>query len=396
MVISREKKLNHWFYSAYSILAISGLIIILWSSHNIFNQWLVLIHSLVAILFTVMFLFITIIHFNRTLGQRKPGLILSGILFTLVTGYMIYSGFIISWWGQSESTSAYPNLHALTAIGSLVLLMIHIIGHIFHNKRQSANGLPSRGNKSDDRMFSSMPSRIRRTILLSSVTSLIISVFLTLVYTKVYQHSTQHSSSLILSGSQNCADCHYQIALEWRGSMHRHAASSPVYLANLSASPGTENNTGENLSCETCHSPILQSDNSSNRHLSQSDLNTTAAYLEGVSCLSCHTARLQDSNNPAHHVFTPYQHYLFANNDHPVARGIHNYLLRIIPEQHIQDMGGDILQDSAICAPCHESGGVDNASNQKEFKVQNEYSSFLDSPFAKGSKGRDNHVENNQ
>ncbi len=396
MIISLEKRLNHWFYSAYSILATSGLIIISWSSHNIFNQWLALIHSLVAILFTVMFLLIIIIHFNRTLGQRKPGLILSGILFTLVAGYMIYSGFILSWWGKTESTSAYPNFHAITAIGSLMLLMIHIIGHIFHNKRQSAISLPSRANRANDRIFSSMPSRIRRNIVLSCVTSLVISVFLTLVYTKIYQQSTQHSSSLTLSGSQNCADCHYQIALEWRGSMHRHAASSPVYLANLAASPGTEDTTGENLSCETCHSPILQSVSSSNRHLSQSDLNTTPAYLEGVSCLTCHTARLPDSNNPTHHVFTPYQHYLFANSDHLVTRAIHNYLLRIMPEQHKKDMGQDTLQNSAICAPCHESHVEDKTNNQKELKVQNEYSSFLDSPFAKGNNGRDNHLENNR
>ncbi len=395
MIISREKRLNHWFYGTYSILAISGLITLSWASHNTFNQWLALIHSMVAVLFTVMFFLITIIHFKRALGQRKPGLILSGILFTTVTGYLVYSGFIISWWGQTESDPAYLNLHAITAIGSLVLLMVHIIGHIHHNKGQRDIGLSSRMNKSEDGMFPSIPSQIRTTIVLSCIATLVIPALLTLVYTQTYQQSVQNSSSLTLSGSQTCADCHYQIALEWRGSAHRHAASNPVYLTNLTA-PSTDDNTDESRDCEGCHSPVLQPDNSSARQLTHTDQETTAAYLEGVSCLSCHTARLPDSNNPTHHLFTPYQPYLFANSDHLVAKAIHNYLLRIMPEQHMQDMGQDTLQDYAICAPCHESRSDDIANNQEGLKIQNEYSSWLDSPFAKNRDGRGKHLENNR
>ena len=392
MIISREQKLNHWFYSTYFLLTISGLIILFWASHNIFYQWLALTHSVVAVPFVVIFFLITIIHFERTLGKRKPGLVLSGILFTVMSGYLIYSGLIISWFGQTEPSSAHLNSHAIAALGSLALLIVHIIGHIYHYKRQYDAGSPSRMNESEDRMFPSMPSRIRTAIVLSCLATLVVPGLLTLFYMQTYRQPAQHGSGIILSGSQTCADCHYQIALEWRGSSHRHAASNPVYVANLTA-PRTEDNLSKDRGCDACHSPISQYENPAN---SRMDLESSPAYVEGVSCLSCHTARLLDGDTPTHHLFTPYQPYLYTNSDHRIARAIHNYLLRIMPEQHMQDMGRDTLQNEAICAPCHESR-IDDRTNSKEaLTASNVYSSWLDSPSAKNRDERSSHLENNQ
>ena len=50
-LVSVEKRHNYWLYASYLSLILSSLITWLWPVHNVFNQWLTMIHSVTGILF---------------------------------------------------------------------------------------------------------------------------------------------------------------------------------------------------------------------------------------------------------------------------------------------------------------------------------------------------------
>ena len=106
--MSQEHRQNQLIYACFLSLLLSGFIPWLWGVHNIFNQWLILIHSLVGLVFIITLIFFITTHFRRTLGQRRPGLIVSGLLLTALLGYLSFTGLQVTWFGSLESE---PNTH---------------------------------------------------------------------------------------------------------------------------------------------------------------------------------------------------------------------------------------------------------------------------------------------
>ncbi|MEO8900466.1 MAG: multiheme c-type cytochrome [Polyangiaceae bacterium] len=123
--------------------------------------------------------------------------------------------------------------------------------------------------------------------------------------------------------ADNCANCHARTVNEWRHSMHAHAMTSPIMIAQnnqvlakvLAQAPYPD----PKRICVNCHGPIgaALTEGSTLPLSSSSQLSETALLNEGVSCSVCHQwdgkpetasgglSRFQDGLRPGHAYFGP-------------------------------------------------------------------------------------------
>ena len=152
--------------------------------------------------------------------------------------------------------------------------------------------------------------------------------------------------------SAQCADCHARTASEWRRSMHAHAMTSPVMVAQnnqviakvLSQAPYPD----PKRICINCHGPIgaALTSGSTLPLTSDSSFAETPLLNEGISCAVCHQwngkpetasaglTRFQDGLTPGHL-------YFGALND-AVGNGFHH-----------SEATDTFKQPEQLCRNCH-------------------------------------------
>ncbi|MCU7837339.1 MAG: cytochrome c family protein [gamma proteobacterium symbiont of Taylorina sp.] len=101
--------------------------------------------------------------------------------------------------------------------------------------------------------------------------------------------------------SKVCEDCHQEIYMQWRGSMHAQSAAlkDPIHAAfykQVIGDPTKENirsTKGKYPVCLQCHAPSAAKDK-------KTKLDSKSAYKQGVNCVSCHSLKKYkgiDGNN---------------------------------------------------------------------------------------------------
>jgi len=133
--------------------------------------------------------------------------------------------------------------------------------------------------------------------------------------------------------TDKCSSCHARAVKEWQSSMHAHAMTSPIMIAqnNLvlrNVLAGAQYPDPKRI-CVNCHGPIgaALTSGTSLPFSADSALSESALLNEGISCAVCHQwngtpetasaglTRFQDGLQPAHKYFGPF-------ND-PVGNGFH-------------------------------------------------------------------------
>jgi|GEM_PF-494107 len=430
-LICREQRKNYWLYGSYLNLILSGFITWLWPVHNIFNQWLTLIHSVTGLLFVFVLASFTITHFRRTLGLRKAGSMLSGLLLIGLFGYLCYTGLRIIWLGRLESDGDILNHHIIVACVSILTLIAHALTHIHYlpkRRRESKDQDPAENHKENQReknqketasipskisanYFPSLPGRLKTLPILSALYAFGVSLSLTVLYVVFYENPSvgkpvsgyqyygdnQHpfrpsqtetdSGTFVhqsfIAGSKNCADCHREIADQWYSSMHKQAASDPAYVTNISLLANSKGMVATRY-CEGCHAPVALLTGQLSAGGAHGGIAGTTAFNEGISCLSCHNiSKAVHLKGVASYQYAPHRPYLFYNSQNPILKMIHHYLVRVKPQQHKQDMGRDVLSSSELCATCHVQFMDKDMNNWGWVKMQDEYTAWLESPFSK-------------
>jgi hypothetical protein len=123
--------------------------------------------------------------------------------------------------------------------------------------------------------------------------------------------------------AETCANCHAATVTEWRRSMHAHALTSPVMVAQsnqvLAQILAQASYPDPKRVCVNCHGPIgaALTSGTSLPLSADSALSETALLNEGVSCAVCHQwdgkpetasgglSRFQDGLKPGHSYFGP-------------------------------------------------------------------------------------------
>jgi hypothetical protein len=381
-----------------AVLAASGYASLFWPGLSVAEQWAYLAHTVVGAVAAVLLIPYLLVHFQRTMGLRRPAAFLSGIAAALVFVGLAGSGAHIALEGQSEARRWVFDAHIWLATTLLVVLAAHILLH--------ALLLPARRKKNDPARFPSLSGGLGKTAAGSMAACLCLVLAAAGLYRfweSPYKDSpaiepytyaygphpfrpsqTETSTGGFfdprrIGGSENCASCHEEIARQWQASIHSQAASDKAYQTNINLLSERKGMAAARY-CEGCHAPAALL---SGQLSKGGKLDTPGHLQEGVSCMACHgISHVEHVKGVASYRFTPPEPYLFEGARHPVPAFLHNLLVRLKPEQHKADLARKVLSTPEMCATCHAQF-MDKAFNAWGWvKMQDDYTAWLNGPYS--------------
>lgn len=394
----KESSLLTLLLSLIVVCLLSGGYALL-ASHSTLAQVNVLLHVVAGVALTAAFVFYLAAHFKRALGIRKPAVVVTGFIATVIIAIYLYTGWILAISGHTESGRQIGLWHAYGALALVAFILLHFLLHKFLKYRTR------RDNKS---IKTYDASTLRHTGIAIGAYIFLVTAF-TLGYnffdaplsvdplTKTYDYSygpkpfwpsqTETSTGTFIhekeiAGSEQCAACHQGIAKQWYSSIHRQAASDPTYVRNVTLL-NSKKGIAATRYCEGCHAPIALLTGQLTPGGKHAGIAGTTAHIEGVGCLGCHgisdTVHL---NGVASYVYTPPEPYLFGYSENSVLRGINQYITKISAEQHRVDMSAPVLSDPRHCATCHAQFMDKDMNGWGWVKMQDDYSAWLNSPYS--------------
>lgn len=391
------------------ILALSGYVAWVWPYFSVFVQWCWLLHTVLGLCAAALLFPYLVLHYRRTIGLRRTRVAFSGILLALISLTLMSTGIHVALFGQSEADRWVFHSHIWLANVFLILLISHAAFHVV--------SLPERRKNSGSGNFPSLTDGKKKIFFGSLIISVVAIATATGIYTlrdnpyhdapaiEPYQYNygehpfrpsqTESSTGGFLDArrlgeSERCASCHLQIAEQWQASMHSQAASDKTYQTNINLLAERKGMEATRY-CEGCHAPAALL---SGQLTTGGRLDTPGHMHEGVSCMACHgIERIEHLQGVASYRFAPPQPYLFDGATQPVPRFLHNFLIRIKPEQHRADLAQKLLSTSEMCATCHAQFMDASFNNWGWVKMQDDYSAWLNSPYSGQSRQTFAHSE---
>ena len=397
-LLNKEALIVRPLMSCLLVGAISGCAILLNSSAVWWVQFNVLGHILVGIFFTVFCLPYLFQHFKRTLGVRRPLVMLSGCLAALFTLGFLYTGLFLATKGSLETERIYLELHRYGGLLLIGLLSLHIFLHRVIKSR-----------KDGDR-FHTLQTYTKGYAARAIVAYVLLIALATTLYSFNYQRPELESvtnqylydygshpfrpsqtetpaqnfvATNQISNSDNCGLCHSEIAKQWSSSAHRQAASDPAYVTNILL---LEEKKGISATryCEGCHAPIALLTGQLTPGGLHGGIENTIANKEGVSCLSCHRiTHTVHLDGVASYHFAPAAEYLFQHSESNILKNINRYLTQVSSRQHREDMAQPVLSQPTHCATCHAQFMDKEMNDWGWVKMQDDYSAWLASPYSR-------------
>lgn len=398
--LSREYVLFVPFAVLLFVTGSSGFLsyVIDWTDQT-FAHWNTLGHAILGVFFIPAFLWYGLRHFLRAVSIRRYFVHISGVVLFSALLTLCATGLYIVLFGQAESKRWIYALHVYAGITVVCFLLLHVL--IFYlNKKNNKN-------LSSPRFLGFKTAKY--IVFFVSLYALFIFSF-TYLYDSFYvDHAVQepqvadyaymygHNPFLPsqtetpdnqfihprqIANSNRCGVCHQEIYQQWSASMHAQAASDPTYVKNVNL---LESNKGIAATryCEGCHAPVALLTGELSEGGQHGGVKDTLAHHEGVGCMACHgISRIVHLQGVASYAFQPDDSYLFADDPHPLARKLHNFLLRLSPGQHRADMARPVLHSAQLCATCHEQFMDKSMNDWGWVKMQDEYSAWLGSPFS--------------
>lgn len=399
--LDKEKSIAKTFLTLFSIIVLSGIIPHLFTSYssNIWH-WNTLGHTFLGLIIIVLLVSFVTRHISRTLGKRRPFLLVSGVIFTLASLLLWLGGTYIAIFGQTEKLRWIFDSHILLGYIVLLLLLTHIASHLTKSKKKPKT----------EPTFNTIDSSTSRKLFLAPLFYTGILLTTSLTYSSFYnpvisteaaiqpydysygehpfrpaQSETSTGSFInpkVIGNSPKCATCHEEIFNEWLSSLHSQAASDIAYVKNISLLEKTRGIAATRY-CEGCHAPVALLSGELSDGGKHGGVPNTLANHEGVGCMGCHgITRATHLKGSASFEFTPSQTYLFEHSDNVIAQKIHNFLIKVSPRQHRTVMSPEISRSSKLCATCHEQFMDKSMNNWGWVKMQNEYSSWVSSSFS--------------
>ena len=378
-------------------VAITGFVTLLPDHPDTWVQWTWLLHVFLGLLLSAYFISYLAVHTKRALGLRRPLASLAGILVAVCFLGVIVSGFHIVLFGQLEARRWIYDWHIWLAIACLVVFIVHgYTGYYFsasHKTKSDSNPTGYQGAWKLSIGYSVLSIAV---ILLASIiyTAMLptekagpaISPYETTYGPHPFRPSQTETSTGTfieadrIGNSARCGACHKQISEEWQASIHSQAGSDKTYQRNVNLL-AKKKGMATTRYCEGCHAPVALL---SGQLTEGGKLDTPGHLLEGVSCLTCHGMdQAVHVKGVASFRFTPPSDYLFERHSGSIALKLHNYILRIHPQQHRSDMARKILASPQLCATCHVQFMDKDVNQWGWVQMQDEYTGWLNSPYSK-------------
>lgn len=402
-LLDQEKKQTPTLTCLILIGIISGFVTYLIPVHTIWSQWMYLTHTITGVFITLLILPYIVLHFKRTVGLRRPTVLISGILAAVVIMLLVISGVYIVLVGQTEKAQWIYQAHIITAIAVVVLVILHLCVHRLL--------LPPKRQQTETELFNSLPRYQLRQILKPLVIVMAINLLVSALYwllpspysdkpvvenysyEKYGEHpfrpsqtETYHQKFLDykqIATSNDCVACHNNIGTQWHSSAHRQAASDRAYITNISLLAEKKGIEATRY-CEGCHAPVALLTGQLSPGGQHGGIKETAANNEGVPCLGCHAIdKAVHLKGVASYEYKPPQDYLFSGYDNAITKSIAHFLIRLKPEQHKIDMARPILKTPELCATCHAQFMDKDMNKWGWVKMQDEYTAWLNSPYSK-------------
>lgn len=400
-LLKQEKNIVPISCAALITSIFTGFITYFFPTEAIWQQWTYLFHLLISLLVIASLSIFIFYHFRRGIGLRRAGASFLGILTALAFIILSLTGIHIAFFGQLESMRWVINTHLYSAIFFVIILILHILLHIFSNtsKNQTNTALfPSiESSKLTKYTSVSFLSYCLLTIILTFSYSHLAEPYKTTPVTDSYQYpygaspfapsETKTASGgfvddRLIGNSANCGTCHAEITEQWEQSIHAQAASDPSYQRNIELL-AKKKGMASTRYCEGCHAPVPLLSGVLSKG---GTLQSFGHIYEGVSCMSCHGIdSIEHTKGVGSYKFRPSREYLFANNENQWLTKIHNLLIRIQPRLHQQEMSRPAIKSPELCATCHTQFMDKNINNWGWVKMMDEYSAWLKSPFSQQS-----------
>lgn len=399
--LEKEKSLLPTLHWTFVVSLMTGVSTHLMVGYDVWQQWSYLLHSVSgAGLFLVLIVY-PLHHFKRTLGVRRATVLLSGWLALAGLYLLGFTGLHILIFGQTEALRWIYESHVILAYAAVILLVGHLLVHRYAPRKRQPTDQGKWFNTLDKQY---LPRAVKCIVILIL---LVIGFSLGYQLTPVPYTTTaavtpyeypygkhpfrpsqtetgdgQFIDPRRIGNSAQCGTCHKQIFDEWRSSIHSQGASDKAYVTNISLLADNKGIASTRY-CEGCHAPVALLTGELTKTGDHGGIENTLANHEGVSCMSCHGIDdVVHLKGVASYTFTPAQDYLFAHSDNVFARKLHNYLIRIHPQEHRQTMARPPLRRPELCATCHVQFMDVDMNNWGWVKMQDEYSAWLASHFS--------------
>lgn len=396
-LLNRESR---YFLPLVSVLLIclaSGFVSLLIDSFAWWIQFNMLGHIFFGIVLSLLCLPYVYLHFIRTLGMRRPMVILSGVLAALLIICLLLIGIYMSFVGHIESQSILRELHLFGSYALVLTIALHLVLHRYSKTRKERNEFHTLAQYPALRGLAILTIYFTFLFVASGVYESTRDLPESAAVDEEYQYpygdhpfrpsQTETTDGAFIANQQiadsnDCASCHSNIADQWLSSSHRLAASDPAYVTNINL---LESQLGISATryCEGCHAPIALLGGQLTPGGSHGGVAGTDANLEGISCLSCHriTGVVHDNGVASYH-YTPAHEYLFQYSTSMVLKELNRYLVKVYSGQHKTDMAQSVLSQSRICATCHAQFMDKDMNKWGWVKMQDEYSAWLNSPYS--------------
>lgn len=395
-----------WFESlAFGLTsALSLVLLITGIMEYTLGHWLVaqiasLLHPAAGMLLTITLMPYLVVHFRRIYGIRRFSTFASGLLSSLLMLAMLISGWQLIMSGETSVSRALLNIH----IGCSSLFVIGIIAHLYLHWRTWS----SRRNAEAGR-FVTLGKLMPVSAYISAVVLLMFVLLLTLDHVTEEPYKTtpvvenyqwlygehpfrpsqtetpnqQFIDQRAIVTTEKCVNCHAEIVAQWRSSVHRQAASDKTYVTNVTLL-ASKKGIAATRYCEGCHAPVALLTGQLSEGGEHGGIVGTPGNVEGVNCQSCHgIKRLIHTKGVASYEFVINQPYLFETAGAPFLQQLNRLAMFYGSDQHKQDMAPEVLGTSQYCASCHAQFMDKDVNNWGWVKMQDEFSAWLNSPFA--------------
>ncbi|MEQ1904876.1 MAG: tetratricopeptide repeat protein [Pirellulaceae bacterium] len=179
-----------------------------------------------------------------------------------------------------------------------------------------------------------------------------------------------------LANSEYCAQCHAEIAQQWRGSAHRFSSmNDPIYEKTISVLQ--QNRKPEAMHfCGGCHDPLVLLTGNMEGEFTR---DTPNAH-QGITCLACHAVvEVRDRRGNAGYVVAPPEHYPYYGSSDPKEQQLNLDLIRAKPEKHKASFLKEFHRTSEFCLTCHKTFLTEPVNHYRWKRGANDYDAWFDS-----------------
>jgi hypothetical protein len=385
-----QDKTGRWVTGVTCFLLLSGLTIFA-LPFSVFNQHAVIVHTVVAVLYTIPAGLYLTRHLRTYWDFPLTHVKFSGYVSGIMTLVCAVSGFWLTFEGLfgTRITYFWRDLHIVATFGLLLFLVAHLAS------------LWARARRPSEESLAGAPGGWMRVTLGSFLGLLLVTGALTFVIRPVafandfpsdyemtpYEGAGPFSPSLAmsqsggaldplsLSGSASCGTtgCHEEIYKEWLPSAHRFSAMD-VGFQKVQSVMAEQNGATSTRYCGGCHDPISLF--SGTKNIGVDNLTDLIGYQEGISCLACHAIEETDVAGNANYKMGQPERYVWELRDGALATTLSEFLIRTYPKKHVETLSRRMFKSPEFCAACHKQFIDEEVNEVGWVQLQNQFDNW--------------------